>query len=139
MNCDKAPPGWRCTRLKGHEGPCAAEVEAFTPSGSWAENFLRWLHNRKRISKPQFLYAHNRADNTWSCTCHTVGDRIWGPIGKAEPLYSAEFGGYKRGDTVDPMRLLKMEGWTDVWLYTKGEWTLLLYKDTFGHDWKPKT
>lgn len=22
--CDLPPPGWRCTRAKGHEGPCAA-------------------------------------------------------------------------------------------------------------------
>ncbi len=22
--CDKPPPGWRCTRGLGHEGPCAA-------------------------------------------------------------------------------------------------------------------
>lgn len=22
--CDKAPKGWKCTREKNHEGPCAA-------------------------------------------------------------------------------------------------------------------
>lgn len=22
--CDKPPPGWRCTRTLGHDGPCAA-------------------------------------------------------------------------------------------------------------------
>ncbi len=25
--CDKPPPGWKCTRPKGHEGPCAAVVD----------------------------------------------------------------------------------------------------------------
>lgn len=25
--CDVPPPGWRCTRAKGHEGPCAAWPE----------------------------------------------------------------------------------------------------------------
>ncbi len=25
--CDLPPPGWRCTRGKGHEGPCAAVQE----------------------------------------------------------------------------------------------------------------
>lgn len=24
MGCDKAPPGWRCSRNAGHDGPCAA-------------------------------------------------------------------------------------------------------------------
>ena len=27
-SCDKAPAGWRCTRLKGHAGPCAAKHDA---------------------------------------------------------------------------------------------------------------
>ena len=28
--CSKAPIGWRCTRAKGHEGPCAAVSEQAT-------------------------------------------------------------------------------------------------------------
>jgi len=25
--CDKAPPGWRCSRTRGHDGPCAAHPQ----------------------------------------------------------------------------------------------------------------
>lgn len=27
MFCNRAPEGWICTRLEGHEGPCAAEPD----------------------------------------------------------------------------------------------------------------
>lgn len=36
--CDVPPPGWHCTRAKGHEGPCAAvpsEPAEFKPP--WGE------------------------------------------------------------------------------------------------------
>lgn len=26
--CELPPPGWRCTRRRGHDGPCAAEPVA---------------------------------------------------------------------------------------------------------------
>jgi hypothetical protein len=29
-NCKLAPPGWRCTRVANHEGPCAAEQDGST-------------------------------------------------------------------------------------------------------------
>jgi hypothetical protein len=108
-----------------------------------AREIARTFHNGGRLKEAskrgEKLYAHNRADNTWSTTCHTVGDRIWGQIDKAEPMHPSEFGSYSRvGRPKDPQRLLHMEGWTEVWLYTKAEWTLMLYKETFGHDWKPK-
>ncbi len=32
-SCDTPPPGWRCTRKKGHPGPCAA-VPATKPKSS---------------------------------------------------------------------------------------------------------
>lgn len=84
---------------------------------------IRWFHNRKRLKTGRSLYAHNTEDNTWSCTCSTTGSRIWTEKMKdAEPMHPSEFGGYRRGKTVDPQKLLRMEGWTDVWLYTEHEW-----------------
>lgn len=92
-----------------------------------AREIARTFHNRERLKGSQFLYAHNRADNTWSCTCHTVGDRIWGPIGKAEGMHPSEFAGdYKRGKFTDPDKLLHLEGWTEVWLYTEEEWKAMI-------------
>jgi hypothetical protein len=41
--CDVPPPGWRCTRLKGHDGPCAAwptEPEAWSVDGEEAQQEL---------------------------------------------------------------------------------------------------
>jgi hypothetical protein len=32
--CDRPPPGWRCTRAAGHEGPCAAVAVASGPQVS---------------------------------------------------------------------------------------------------------
>lgn len=29
--CDRPPPGWRCTRSAGHDGPCAALPADWTP------------------------------------------------------------------------------------------------------------
>lgn len=29
--CTKPPPGWRCTREAGHEGPCAAVHRSMDP------------------------------------------------------------------------------------------------------------
>lgn len=37
--CDKAPKGWKCTREKDHEGPCAAEKV------SWWKGALNSLGN----------------------------------------------------------------------------------------------
>lgn len=28
--CDRPPPGWRCSRMRGHPGPCAAEPISYT-------------------------------------------------------------------------------------------------------------
>ena len=28
--CTKAPKGWNCSRIAGHNGPCAAEPTAWT-------------------------------------------------------------------------------------------------------------
>lgn len=101
---------------------------------------IRWFHNRKRLKLGVRLYAHNTADDTWSRTCHTVGDLIWTPrIDQAEPMHPTEFAGvYKRRKFTKPMHLLTLEGWTEVWLYTEEEWTLMLYENTFGHKWSPK-
>lgn len=30
MKCDVPPKGWKCSRMKGHEGPCAATPEGTT-------------------------------------------------------------------------------------------------------------
>lgn len=92
-----------------------------------AREIARTFHNGGRLKEAYRggykLYAHNRADNTWSWTCSTVGDRIWGPIDKAEPMHPTEFGSYSRvGRPQDPQKLLRMEGWTEVWLYTEEEW-----------------
>jgi hypothetical protein len=40
MRCDKAPPGWFCTRDAGHEGPCAAVEETTQRERSSIEDRL---------------------------------------------------------------------------------------------------
>lgn len=85
---------------------------------------IRWFHNRKRLRTGQFLYAYDPERDVWSCTCSTSGSRIWTDKMKdAEPMHASEFGAYSRvGRPLDPQKLLRMEGWNDVWLYTKQEW-----------------
>jgi hypothetical protein len=55
-----------------------------------------------------------------------TGDFQWTPeIKKAEHVQKDE-----------ALSILKVR--KDALLFTADEWTLMLYKDTFGHDWKPK-
>jgi hypothetical protein len=127
--CKLPPPGWHCTQPAGHEGPCAA-IE----NGSFLERcvdkvehyglrIIRYFNNRNRIKKCHSVYAFDTDSECWSATCSTTGSRIWTKrIKDAELMHVSEFGGYRRGKTVDPMKLLRMEGWTDVWLYTEEEW-----------------
>jgi hypothetical protein len=36
--CTKPPPGWRCTREEGHDGPCAAEPLTCGKTEGWCED-----------------------------------------------------------------------------------------------------
>lgn len=42
-------------------------------------------------------------------------------------MHVTEFGSYSRvGRPKDPQKLLRMEGWDQVWLYTKEEWQAMI-------------
>ncbi len=38
--CAKAPPGCRCSRYKGHEGPCAAHLDSHSGKGGTGPKVL---------------------------------------------------------------------------------------------------
>jgi hypothetical protein len=95
----------------------------------------RWWHNwlRLRGSKPSTRFYIRTLHEwiggpklCWITFCHTTGAVLWTPeIKKAEYVQKDE-----------ALGILKIR--KDALLFTEGEWTLMLYKETFGHDWKPK-
>lgn len=49
--CDRPPIGWRCSRMRGHQGPCAAiPVDVRAPLLKRIACVLRGGHNYKHIS-----------------------------------------------------------------------------------------
>jgi hypothetical protein len=46
--CDRAPPGWACSRHKGHDGPCAALELEPTPDVTALAETLRELREIDR-------------------------------------------------------------------------------------------
>jgi hypothetical protein len=55
--CAIAPRGWQCTRVAGHDGPCAA-VETPVPWGYW--HFLRHWFCLSKID--WFLHTNQHGD-----------------------------------------------------------------------------
>lgn len=57
MKCELPPPGWHCTRPKGHEGPCAARAT----EGDFADG-LRSLtvHTGTPAPHHPYLKRHQR-------------------------------------------------------------------------------
>lgn len=44
MTCSVPPPGWRCTRDEGHDGPCAAVASAGPIDPALLDTLCRWYH-----------------------------------------------------------------------------------------------
>lgn len=65
LTCDLPPPGWVCSRSKGHEGPCAASQAPV------------------QQKKENFTYSSNQATNCAGCSNH-----------KHTPLRVDAMGGY---------------------------------------------
>ena len=60
--CTLPPPGWLCTRVAGHTGPCAAVPDVTDKNGSWPEDFNHENGNYQCRCQccMRFFYGHKR-------------------------------------------------------------------------------
>lgn len=65
--CDIPPPGWYCTRERGHEGPCAARRQSMITTARITDE---WIPLPRAV-----LTALGWADND-TLTLEVVGDAL---------------------------------------------------------------
>lgn len=84
--CDRPPPGWRCTRAAGHEGPCAAHpsieevdrlialIEAQRAFVLLASFNIAYGHGRGTTDAKDRIFAEQQVDagNLRRCMIATV-------------------------------------------------------------------
>lgn len=76
--CDyDAFPGWWCSRLKDHDGPCA--LRPITPprhrSRRKRDQLRRWWHNLQ-CALTEHKWEHQGRD-TWTVICSRCGERYY--------------------------------------------------------------